>query len=340
MKLSGRQAAGYFRTPDPQSAGLLIHGNDTMRVAMHRQDMLAALLGPNADEEMRLTRLAAADLRKDPAALADASRARGFFEGARAVLVEGATDGLTALIKAALAEFQPGDAQIVVTAAQLPARSKLRKCFEDHPSARAAAIYDDPPGRDEIAQMLRDAGLSNLARSAQDTLEDLARSLDPGDFRQTLEKLALYTRGQETPVSPEDITAVAPLSFEAALDDLTAAVGDGDSAAIGPLLRRLQAQGSQPVALCITAARHFRQLLSAACHPEGPAKGLAAARVFGPRRDRMARQLQLWSPARLEQAISLLVETDLSLRSSAAAPQMAVMERALIRLAMLARRRD
>ena len=37
----------------------------------------------------------------------------------------------------------------------------------------------------------------------------------------------------------------------------------------------------------------------------------------------------------LEAALSLLVETDLTLRSAQSAPQMALMERALIRLAMM-----
>jgi DNA polymerase-3 subunit delta len=37
----------------------------------------------------------------------------------------------------------------------------------------------------------------------------------------------------------------------------------------------------------------------------------------------------------LEKALAILLDTDMSLRSAARAPQMAVMERALIRLAML-----
>jgi len=36
--------------------------------------------------------------------------------------------------------------------------------------------------------------------------------------------------------------------------------------------------------------------------------------------------------------MAMLIETDLTLRSSSRAPQMAVMERTLIRLAMLSRR--
>ena len=60
--------------------------------------------------------------------------------------------------------------------------------------------------------------------------------------------------------------------------------------------------------------------------------------VFGPRRDRMLRQAQAWGMFNLEKAIGILTDTDLMLRSASRAPAMAVIERALIRLAMLNRR--
>ena len=59
--------------------------------------------------------------------------------------------------------------------------------------------------------------------------------------------------------------------------------------------------------------------------------------VFGPRRDRMLKQAQGWGMHRLETAVQLLIETDLTLRSTSRAPGMAVMERALIRIAMTRR---
>ena len=61
------------------------------------------------------------------------------------------------------------------------------------------------------------------------------------------------------------------------------------------------------------------------------------ARVFGPRKDQMQRQAGQWGMRALEQALALLVETDLTLRSTSRAPAMAVVERALIRLAMMKR---
>lgn len=339
MKLGPRDAAGYFARPNPDATGLLIYGADAMRVALKRQQVLEALLGPEAEAEMRLTRIPASDLRSDRAALLDAIKAQGFFPGPRAAFVEDAGDGLAPTIKTALDEWQPGDAQIIVTAKQLNARSALRKLFEAHQNAYAVGIYDDPPSRAEIEETLQKAGIAQIGPDAMTDLTTLAQSLDPGDFRQTVEKLALYKHDDPTPVAPEDVAACAPATIEAELDDILHAAAEAQAGAIGPLITRLGGQGVQPVGLCIAALRHFRMLHMAASHPNGASAGIAAARppIFGPRRDRMTRQAQNWGMHNLEAALSLLVETDLSLRSTQQAPQMALMERALIRLAMMRR---
>ena len=341
MKLGPRDAAGYFARPDPKRAGLLIHGPDAMRIALRRQEVIAALIGPQGEDEMRLERMAAADLRKDPARVMDAMRAQGFFPGPRVAFVEDATELLAKPIIDALGEWQPGDAQLIVTAGQLKPTSKLRKAFEGHANAYAVAIYDDPPSRAEIEAALSKAGLRDIEPGAMTDLGALARALDPGDFRQTLEKLALYKLSDAAPVSSADVAACAPVSTEAELDDVINMVAEAQSHQIGPVMKRLRAQGVQPVALCIAATRHFRTLYAAAADPGGPAQGMARARppVFGPRRDRMLRQLQNWEAARLESALGLLTDTDLTLRSAGQhAPDMALVERMLIRLAMMARR--
>jgi DNA polymerase III subunit delta len=340
MKLSGPVANRYFRSPDAAAAGLLVYGADAMRVALKRQEVVAALIGPQGESEMRLTRIQAAELRKDPARLLDAVKAVGFFDGPRAVLVEDAGDGLAEVIGAALADWRAGDAQIIVTAAQLAAKSALRKLFEDHPRAPAIGIYDEPPSREDIEDELKRAGLTRIDAQAMTDLTALARELDPGDFRQTLEKIALYKWRDDTHLTPAEVEACAPVTIEADMDDALHAAAEGQAAQIGPLMKRLAGQGIQPVALCIGALRHFRALHAAASDPGGVAAGIARMRppVFGPRRDRLQRQAQGWGRERLEEALSLIVDTDLALRSSSRAPGYAVVERAFIRLAMMKRR--
>ena len=92
MKLAPKDARAFFAKPDPTRAGLLIYGPDAMRIAMRRQEVIAALVGKQGEEEMRLTRIPASELRKDPAMLMDAIKAQGFFPGHRVAFVEDATD--------------------------------------------------------------------------------------------------------------------------------------------------------------------------------------------------------------------------------------------------------
>ncbi|MEP2642471.1 DNA polymerase III subunit delta [Roseobacter sp.] len=333
MKLSTRDANVYFSKPDANKTGLLIYGADGMRVALKRQQVLSALLGPTAEEEMRLSRMSGAECRKDPAMVVDAIKAVGFFPGPRAVFIEEVNDTAAPAILAALEAWQPGDAQMVVTGGALKPTSKVRKAFESHPQAYAVGIYDNPPTRDEIETALRDAGVGQVPQDAMAALGDLAQTIDPGDFRQTVEKIALYKMGDDTPVSLADIAACAPTSTEAAIDDILMVVADARAQDIGPVMQKLIAQGATPVGLCIGAMRHFRALHRAACDTSGrPA-------IFGPNRDRMLAQSRRWGAPKLETAITLLTDIDLQLRSAGQhAPGMALVERGFIRLAMLATR--
>ena len=333
MKLSTGQANTFFAKPDTTAAGVLIYGADAMRVALKRQQVVAALIGPAGEEEMRLTRIAAGDLRKSPALLQDTVKAMGFFPGPRVALVEDANETVGPIVINALAEWAAGDAQIVVTAGTLKPTSKLRKAFEGHPQAYAAGIYDTPPTRDEIERNLKAAGINKPPQDALHLLLDLARDLEPGDFRQTLTKIGLYKRNDPAPLSADDIAACAPASIEAAVDDVLMVVSDGQAGQIGPVMQRLSAQGVNAVTLCIGAMRHFRTLHRVAVDTTG------RPQIWGPNRDRMVAQARKWGPAKLEQALTELTDTDLQLRSAGQhAPALALVERTFIRLAMLAQR--
>ena len=165
----------------------------------------------------------------------------------------------------------------------------------------------------------------------------LGRSLDPGDFQQTCEKLSLYKYKDESVITSTDINLCAPVTVDAALDEAIHIIADARSAEVGPMLSRLFGQGINPTTLCIAVTRHFRNLHSAASHPSGPDIGLSRARppVFGLRKERMVRQVRQWGGMRLEKALGVLTDTDLSLRSSSKAPTHAMLERAFIRISMM-----
>lgn len=335
MKLAPRDAGKYFRQPEAHRAGLLIYSADAMRAALKRQEVIAALIGPKGEEEMRLTRIPAASLRKDPAQLLDAIKAVSFFPGPRVVFVEDANDTAAPAITNAMVDWAEGDAQVIVTGGALKPTSKLRKLFEAHPNAYAVGLYDDPPSREDIEAELKRSGIREVDTGAMTDLMDLSKDLSPGDFRQTLEKLALYKLNDSGPVLPEDVAACAPATVEAALDDILNVVAEGKSDQIGPILEKLKAQGVNAVSLCIGTTRHFRTLFNIVANDGG--------RIFIPgsfkQKERTQKQARAWGPMKLEAALTVLMDTDLQLRSAGQnAPAMALVERALIRLAMLARR--
>ena len=341
MKLSGRDATRFLTRPDKGMAAVLLHGPDAMRIALKRAALVEALIGPEGAAEMRLTRLAGADLRRDPAAVSDAMRASGFFPGPRVVLVDDAGDAAAPALRAALDDWRAGDATLVVAAGNLGAGSALRKAFEAARTAAAIGIYADPPGRDEIEAALAAQGLAAADRDAFGGVEALAQSLDPGDFAQFVVKLALYKRGDPAPLSPEDIAACAPPPPEAEVEAVVALAADGAAGALATAFRTLSARGGSPTALTIAAGRHFRTLHAAAVSADGPDAALSRARppVFGPRRARMAAQARALGERELEKALALILEAELALRSSRPLPGQALVERLFIRLAMLRRSR-
>lgn len=325
MNLRGAAATRFFARADPGTAGALIYGGDAMRVALKRQDLILALAGPDAERDMRLTRLTGQEAKSDPTVVLDALKAVGMFPGPRVVFVDGATELQAAPLLTALEAWTKGDAALIITAGVLKKTSKLRKAFEAHPTAAAIGLYDDPMDREEIEALIAAESLTCTAEARRD-IDALAATLDPGDFRQTLTKIALYAGGEE--VTPQAVAAMAPATVDADMDEVILAAADGRAAQIGPLIARLAGQGVAPVTLVIFATRHFQQVMSIA---------LGSGQAWGPNRDALARQARAWGVGRSEQALALLMDTDLTLRSSSRAPAMAVMERALIRLAMMAR---
>ncbi len=327
MKLAGARAAAFCRAPETGLAGALLHGPDPGLLSLRRRELVAALVG---SDPMRLVRLEPEAVRRDPAALDEALKARGFFVDRQALLIEGAKDALAELLRPLLPGLGPEDAFLVVTATGLTPRSALRKLFEGDRRLAALGLYPDPPGAAEIAERLaRAGGPRRIEPEAARRLAERAAALDPGSFERFLEALALYA-GEAEALTGADVAALAPQAA-GDVDALVAAVAEADTARIGPLLARLTASGTRPDSAVSAVSRHFRQLFRLAAHPEGPAAAIGGLK--GPKRDALLAQARRWPLARLEPALRHLAETERRLRSPGAKPEAALAERCLLRLA-------
>ena len=338
MKLTNRDVTSFFKSPPKGITGVLIYGNDLMRVSDKRQQFIKSLLGPNAEEEMRLTRISRENLKKAPEQAIDLCKAQGFFPGERALLLEEANETVADTIITAIDAWQDGDATIVVTAGSLKPSSNLRKFFEQKKNIFSVPIYDNPMNKFEVEKIIAESGLQNITQEILNQLVTIASELQPGDFKQSVNKLALYKLNDETPVTYRDVINCTPASNEAAIDEVLNVILAGNEFKVSQILGRLRSQGVLPVTLVIAATRHFKTLFSIISNPSGVSVGAAALRppIYGPRKETLINQAQKWGPVKIKNAIKILTATDLKLRSAdQQAPQMALVERHLIRIAML-----
>ena len=338
MKLTNRDVVSFFRSPPKGITGVLIYGNNPMRVSDKRQQLIKSLLGPSADVEMRLARISRENLKKEPEQAIDLCKAQGFFPGERALLIEEGNETITEIIIKAVEAWRDGDATIVVTAGSLKPSSSLRKFFEQKKNTYSVPIYDNPMTKFEVEKIIAETGLQNVTEDGFAQLILLASQLQPGDFKQTVDKLALYKLNDDKPVTYQDIINCAPISNEADIDEVLNIILAGNDFKVSQILSRLSSQGTLPVTLIIAATRHFKALFSIISNPRGTNAGATALKppIYGPRKEALINQAQKWGPIKIKTAIKILTSTDLQLRSSnQQAPQIALVERIFIRIAML-----
>jgi DNA polymerase-3 subunit delta len=307
-------------------------------VSDKRQQLIKSLLGPNADVEMRLARISRENLKKEPDQAIDLCKAQGFFPGERALLIEEANETITEIVLKAIDAWKNGDATIIVTAGSLKPSSSLRKLFEQKKNTYSVPIYENPMTKFEVEKIIAKSGLKNVTQDGFAQLLLASSHLQPGDFKQTVEKLALYKLNDEKSVTYQDIINCAPISNEADIDEVLNVILAGNEFKISEILGRLSSQGTLPVTLIIAATRHYKMLFSIISNPGGVNAGATSLKppIYGPRKEALINHAQRWDPIKIKTAIKILTATDLQLRSSnQRAPQIAMIERLFIRITML-----
>ena len=334
MKIAGKNAIKYILDPTPVP-GLLLHGAPKDKIRYQYNQIKLKLVGNNAESEMRLTEIPAAELRKNKSLALDAIKALGFFPGPRLVLIENCSDGLTTLIEETILNRNEDDAFLIVTANVLSARSKLRKLFENNNNLISIGIYPEPPTIDELNLAIKKSGINTIDNNKD--LIQLGQSMGLADFESVLEKISLYKMQDSSPVSADDILECSGYSLDIELNEIIDEICSGNTHQLGSKLKKLIAKGESPTSICIGTVKHFRNLHTLASNPVNMETSLSKIwpPVFGTKRNKLMSDSKKWGLRRIERAIQILLETDLRLRSSNLEPKNALVERALIRICMM-----
>lgn len=341
-KLAASKSRGYLKRPDPAHHAMLLYGPDPTQIAARRDEAIRARLGGVLDDPFRFARLEADTVRRDPALLMDEVNGMSFGGGDRVIAVNNATDSSTAAIATAL-ETMAGGAILIVTAGQLAASSKLRKVFEGAGNAVALPFYpaEGAALETEFSAILGELGAPPVGPDARAALADVLAGFQFGEAERFAETLALYTL-EETEVTAEAVLACAPPAAEADFDTAIQAVAQGRPRALPSLIERLDAQGAGLPGLIRVLALYFQRLHRAQAMMEaegldaGAAMGKLRPPIFWKLRDTFASQLRAWPHRGVEDALSQIGALEADLRSGRTLPERALIERALMRIAMTA----
>lgn len=339
MKIAAGRADGFVRSPDAQARAVLLYGADDGLIR-ERADIVARSVVEDLSDPFRVAQLAAGQVARDPALLADEAAAIAMTGGRRVIRLREAGDDVAGAVGSVL-DKPVGDALIVIEAGNLPPRSALRRLCEGAASAAAVACYADTGAG--LAQLIDDVlGAADISidRDARDYL--LANlGGDRQLSRRELEKFCLYV-GAGGQARSDDVVACVGDSSVMTLEDLLFAVTGGDIDAAAGSLGRIRDEGVAPVAVLRAMQRHVQRLHLADGLRRGGLSTEDAMRqlrppVFWKQQQAFKQQQAQWSTHDLEAALAQLTEAEVESKTTAL-PAQAVCERALLRIARSAAR--
>jgi DNA polymerase-3 subunit delta len=283
---------------------------------------LASQLGVAMGAEAERVALSGAELRVDPARLADEAASISLFGGARYVVVEPAGDECVTAVEALLEAPAAGN-PVALVAGPLKATSKLVKLALARPEALAFASYA-PEGQEAerlAIEMARGAGL--IARP------DVARRLadacggNRAILAQELAKLADYLdAAPDRPVElgSDALDAVGAAAEEGDLSRLVDSVGSGDQATLRAELVRLASEGVEGVPLVRAVLRRMSLLarLRASVDRGGSVDAVMASQgksLFFKEKPAIEKQLRRWRSDLLAKSVSRLVDAERQLKA-------------------------
>ncbi|MFN3387386.1 MAG: DNA polymerase III subunit delta [Allosphingosinicella sp.] len=317
MKANRGQIERALRSPADTRFFLLYGPDDSGSRALMK--LLAAAMGAEAER----VELSGAELRSDPARLADEAASISLFGGARYIVVEPAGDESVAAVEALLQAPAAGNPVVLVGGA-LKASSKLVKLALADPTALAFCSYA-PEGQEAerlAIDMARAEGLN--------VRPDVARRLADGCagnraiLGQELKKLALFldaSPDRPQPLDHDAIDAVGAASEEGDLSRLVDSVGSGNAEQLEAELLRLSGQGIEGIPLIRAVLRRMVLLsrLRGEVDRGNSVDAVMASQgkaLFWKEKPSIQRQVSRWRAPLLAKSVSRLVEAERQAKAS------------------------
>ena len=310
MKLDPARADAFLKHPGA-TALALIYGPDSGLVAERGAALTRAVLGADSGDPFRFAELQS----PDPSAFLNEATAASLIGGRRVVRVRDAADNLAKPAETLLAS--PPDALIILEAADLTPRSKLRALAEKHPAAAALACYGIDAARlpRAVTDRLRAAGKAIDSDAAAWVARNIPGEAAP--LAQAVELLTLYA-GATTNLSLHDVMAALPDGGDTSMQDAVDATLTGDLPGLDRALSLAYEEGVSPVGILRVLLSELMRLRLAAASGLPAAAAVAAMRppVFFKRTATVTRALTFWPLPALTDAIRLALTAEAACKTT------------------------
>ncbi|MCI4645139.1 MAG: DNA polymerase III subunit delta [Hyphomonadaceae bacterium] len=264
MKLSGKAADTFLKSPGSEIWAVLLHCDDEGVSAEAARSLLAAWQASEPAERIVLTE---DEIARDPALLFDRLEARSLLGERQILTLQLSNEKLSRYILEALAlgEKTPGrfDNRLVLSTGFLKSSSKLRKSFEEARQASAVQLVADT--ETALAELVTESLKSANIEIDSEALAVFTAGL-PGHrrlARAEINKLALYGHDLGRPISTHDVSALVASDIDHALPALIGAALDGQAGPCFRELDRLEQAGTSGIAIFRGLQREVERLLSA-----------------------------------------------------------------------------
>lgn len=350
VALKGQAIKSFLTDRDKTICSVLVYGPDAGLVR-ERADAIARAIVPDFKDPFNYIELTDTDLKEEPGRLSDEAAALSFMGGERVVRLRTGGEGAAKAAANLLGGLDDGHVKanglVVIEAGALTPRSGLRKAFEKAKRGAALPCYSDGPT--DIRNLAVEAAGAEDLRFDEDALDLLTTILgeDHGVSRAEINKLILFKgpkslRGGPGTLTLEDVRASLVDGLGDAMDDTASACADGAPGQLALALFKAAAAGASPIGLLRALQRKFARLqtagkmVEAGDSPAGAMKKLRPPVFFAEQRAFEAR-LHKWRGARLDAALRMLIDAELEAKTTGA-PQKEIVERAALRLAVMAQR--
>lgn len=307
---------------DPAIRCYLLYGPD--RSASRA---LAARMGKALGADAERIDFEPAQLKADPALLADEAASVSLFGGARWIRVEGAGDECLAAVEALLEAPAAGNPVVLVGGALKKDAKIVKRCDGD----AAAMVYASwPPAERDASAIAVELGRAEGLRIDSDIARRLvaASGGDRAVLASEIAKLALYV--DAAPDRPREvdhlmIDAVGADSGEADLSRFIDAVTSGNEALLADELARLAHEGQTGITLVRALLRRLLPLAAVRADIDGGADPSSAAARHGwggPRSKEvqaLERDARRWPASRIARAIERVSALNRELTNTAGA---------------------